>query len=413
MIPPPVERQASHRRSGAAHAPSWHGIYVTTSLSRSSGGPFHSVSGLARAVAAEAPGSVSVVGAYADAALWPEDCRQWSATPLAAVPYRGLLTVGAMRRCLRTVLDSVADRGAAPLVHLHGLWDAASLTLASTSESSRIPLVISPRGMLEPWALRHRGSKKKLALTLWQRSQLVHAGLLHATSAMECEGFRQAGLRNPVAIVPNGIDLPADIGDLGSRASREAPSSRRCVFLSRLHPKKGLPMLLAAWARLRPRGWTLQIAGSGEPRHEREVRDTIERLKLDGVTLEGDLRGADKWRFLATADLFVLPTYSENFGIAVAEAMAAGLPVITTRGTPWQVLRDEQMGWWVDADEPSLTGALREATSAPSAVLAERGGRARSHAIATYSWPAIGRRMLDCYRWLRGIGPTPTDIVFE
>lgn len=413
MIESISDPRSRNLQSGAADTPSWHGIFVTTSLSRSSGGPFHSVSGLARAVTAVDAGSISVVGAYADAEVWPEDRRQWAATPVAAVPHRGLLAVSAMRRCLRTMLDAGAARGVAPLLHLHGIWDAASLTLASLPDARPIPLVVSPRGMLEPWALRQRSTKKKIALTLWQRSQLAHAGLLHATSAMECEGLRQAGLRNPVAIVPNGIDLPADIGDLGAGAPRGASGDRRCVFLSRLHPKKGLPMLLAAWARLQPQGWTLEIAGSGEPRHEREVRDTIQRLNLHGVTLVGDLRGTDKWRFLATADLFVLPTYSENFGIAVAEAMAAGLPVITTRGTPWQVLRDERMGWWVDADEQSMAGALREATSEPAATLADRGQRARSHAIAMYSWAAIGRRMRDCYRWLLGIGPLPMDIVFE
>jgi glycosyltransferase involved in cell wall biosynthesis len=171
-------------------------------------------------------------------------------------------------------------------------------------------------------------------------------------------------------------------------------------------------MLLAAWKRIRPQGWTLEIAGSGEPRHEAEVRDIIRRLQLHEVSLVGDLRGVQKWRFLANADLFVLPTFSENFGVAIAEAMAAGIPVITTRGTPWRALRDERMGWWIDADEHALATALREATSEPLAALHDRGQRARHYAMKTFGWPAIGQRMMACYEWVLGIGPATQDIEF-
>ncbi len=390
-------------------------VFLTTSLSRSSGGPFLSVSGLADAVARDGGATVSVVGAYTNPSLWDEDRMQWSGTPIKAMAYSGLRSVLPLRDTLAATLAPNSRRDTGMLVHLHGLWDAASLALALLRKPLECPLVVSPRGMLEPWALAQRKIKKLAALRLWQRNLLTTATILHATSHMEYEGFRRLGFRNPVAIVPNGIDFPSDDvlrGDASPHSrTPEAAPSRRCVFLSRLHPKKGLPILLSAWNRLRPQGWTLEIAGAGDQTHEREVREMIAALGLGGVSLVGDLRGREKWRFLAGADLFVLPTHSENFGIAVAEAMAVGVPVITTQGTPWQVLHDQQMGWWVPVDEQAVVTALHEAFSEPVPRLRARGERARRYVRESFGWDSIGHRMRSCYDWALDRGPLPGDIV--
>jgi len=390
-------------------------VFLTTSLSRSSGGPFLSVSGLADAVARDDHANVSVVGAYTDGSLWGEDRLQWSATPIRAMAYSGLRSVLPLRDALAATLAKDSGRHGDTLVHLHGLWDAASLALALLRRQCGGPLVVSPRGMLEPWALAQRKVKKKAALRLWQHNLLTESTILHATSQMEYEGFRRLGLRNPVAIVPNGIEIPSDGGARGdtiphSRSPDSGPA-RRCVFLSRLHPKKGLPILLSAWSRLRPQGWTLEIAGAGDQAYEREMGKLIAALGLEGVTLVGDLRGHEKWRFLANADLFVLPTHSENFGIAVAEAMAVGVPVITTQGTPWQVLHDQRMGWWVPVDEQAIVTALREAVSEPIPMLRARGERARRYVRDSFGWDSIGHRMRACYDWALERGPLPADIV--
>ncbi len=390
-------------------------VFLTTSLSRSSGGPFLSVSGLAKAVARDGKATVSVVGAYAEKSLWPEDRLQWSGTPVTAISYRGLRTSLPLRDALSKTLSAARDNAAGMLVHLHGIWDAASLALALLRKPLDCPLVISPRGMLEPWALEQRRIKKQMALRLWQHGLLGQAAILHATSQMEYEGFRRLGFRNPVAIVPNGIDIPPDdvVAEDGSPYPSRADDTplRRCVFLSRLHPKKGLPLLLHAWNRLRPQGWSLHIAGAGDGAYEREIRDIIRTLGLEGVFLVGDLRGDEKWQFLGGADLFVLPSQSENFGIAVAEAMAVGVPVITTQGTPWQVLRDQQMGWWVPADEESILTAMREAISEPQPRLRARGVRARKYVGDTFGWDSIGDRMRACYDWALERGPLPPEIV--
>jgi hypothetical protein len=165
------------------------------------------VSGLADAVAKDGGAAVSVVGAYADPSLWCEDQKQWSGTPIKAMAYNGLRTAFPLRDALAATMASQTRRNAASLVHLQGLWDGASLALALLRNPLECPLVVSPRGMLEPWALAQRKIKKKAALGLWQQGLLTKATILHATSQMEYEGFRRLGLRNPVAIVPNGIDI--------------------------------------------------------------------------------------------------------------------------------------------------------------------------------------------------------------
>lgn len=182
------------------------------------------------------------------------------------------------------------------------------------------------------------------------------------------------------------------------------------VCFSRLHPKKGIPLLLDAWAQAQPPGWELEIAGLAADGYDRELARQIAGLRLQHVRLVGEKTGTAKWDFLADADLFILPSYSENFGIAVAEAMAMGLPVITTHGTPWEVLSERHLGWWVAPDVAPLTRAIREATAEPAAVLAARGAKAGDYARATFGWPGIGERMVNCYRWLLGEGDKPADL---
>ena len=387
---------------------SWDTVYVTTGLSPLDGGPFRSVSGLAKAVTATGRTTVQVVGGCRSLRNWEADRREWLPITVDAIEGRGLRAAAAMAASISRAVAGAGRVGRPAVVHASGLWDHGSLAVDRTTRMATFPLVVSPRGMLEPWALNHRRLKKSVAMLLWQRRQLARADMLHATSEMECEQFRRLGLRNPVCVIPNGIDMPAE--PTVHRPAGTTP--RRCLFLSRLHPKKGLPLLLEAWGRARPQGWVLDIAGNAEGGHDRDVEQLIRTLRLDGVRLVGEQSGEAKWRFLAGGDLFVLPSYSENFGIVVAEAMAVGLPVITTRGTPWAVLKDQNLGWWVPATVDGIEAGLRAATAESPDRLAERGRLARDYATQSFAWPAIGTRMAACYAWLLGLGPVPPDVVF-
>lgn len=391
----------------AAGTQTWDTLFLTTGLSRKDGGPFLSVSGLAKAVMKTRRSRVSVLGAYRNAAEWEVDSEQWQPLPVTAVQSRGVATAGPLAAALRSVVSSAQSKRRRLIIHSSGLWDSASLAVSLSGVAGLVPLVMSPRGMLEPWALSHHRLRKRLALLTWQQKQLQSAAMLHATSDLEHQSIRSFGLRNPVCVIPNGVEIPPHAHKPTVGRSR---SLRRCVFLSRLHPKKGIPLLLEAWAQAQPPGWKLEIAGAAANGYDRELARQIADVGLQNVRLVGEKTGTQKWEFLAEADLFILPSYSENFGIAVAEAMAMGLPVITTHGTPWEVLSERHLGWWVAPDVAPLTRAIREATAEPAAALAARGAKASDYARATFGWSGIGERMVNCYGWLLGERDKPDDL---
>jgi glycosyltransferase involved in cell wall biosynthesis len=287
------------------------------------------------------------------------------------------------------------DEALPALLHDHGLWLPSNVLAAFAAARHEIPLVISTRGMLTGWALRHNRWKKRLAWWGYQRWVLQQAALFHVTSQEEVDALRDLGFDQPAAIIPNGVPLP----NLADLKGKEA-GSRRVLFLSRLHPKKGLPMLLEAWAEVRPVGWTLELMGPSEDGHRAELEVQARRLGLsDQIHFAGPVSDDEKWNVYRRADLFVLPTYSENFGIVVAEALAAGVPAITTTGAPWEDLEARDCGWWVDPEAGEIADALREATALEPAEREAMGRRGRRLVEEQYSWPGVAERMVAAYRW--------------
>jgi glycosyltransferase involved in cell wall biosynthesis len=251
--------------------------------------------------------------------------------------------------------------------------------------------------------LRNSRLKKFLPWILWERRTLASATLLQAMSEQEADAFLPLGLSNPVSIQPVGLE----IAQVQPRPPRPT-GPRTCLFLSRIHPKKGLPMLVRAWARVRPPNWQLLIIGPDDNGHSGEVERLVASLGLgDGVVLRGPAYGAEKWNLLATADLFILPSYSENFGIVVAEAMAAGLPVITTTGTPWNMLQEKRVGWWVEPTEAAVATALGDATNRPAAELVAMGEKAALIARQDFTWEQITRSLHAAYSWASAGGEKP------
>lgn len=299
------------------------------------------------------------------------------------------------------------------LFHIHGLWTPFELQCARLARRHGAKLVFSPHGMLEPWAFRHKAVKKWLAWHLYQRKLLGQADLLVVNSHQEYLGVRARGLGNPVAVIPNAVD-PAG---LEPRLPRQVNERRRVLFLSRIAPIKGLDDLLEAWSRL-PGGHSFElcIAGAPDPGSDylQKMQDKTASLGLgESVRFVGPLHGPEKWAAYEQADLFVLPSRGENFGIVVAEAMLAGLPVITTTATPWAVLREQGMGWMVDNSVQSLAEALGEAlTLAPQKLLA-MGALARAYA-QRYSWQEVAALYQSTYQWLlQQAVPKPDWIYLE
>lgn len=226
------------------------------------------------------------------------------------------------------------------IVHINGIWTPQNWGFQSVAQKQGIKVVVSPHGMLEPWILAHNSFKKKIALFLYQRRALKQSICLHATAQMEAANIKALGYKNPIHIIPNGIYLQ-DI-----KGIKEYYGTKKMIFMSRIHPKKGIEVLLEAWRDCYTEDWTLEIAGTGEENYMASLIQSVE--DLENVRFVGAKYGEEKWDFLRSADVMVLPTHSENFGIVVAEALAVGVPVITTQGTPWEDLETYKCGWWID-----------------------------------------------------------------
>jgi glycosyltransferase involved in cell wall biosynthesis len=308
---------------------------------------------------------------------------------------------------LRAVCRESVARGNGLLMHDFGMWLPANHTAVSVSQELEIPLVISPCGMLASWALKHKRWKKRLAWWLYQKRDLRKARMLVATAEQEVRDLQRWNSGKPVALIPNGVVLPR-----GKRLETTDQRQRTVVFLGRIHPVKGLKNLVEAWSQVRPEGWRCVLAGPDEAGHKAQLEALIaaRQLKSD-FGFPGLMGEAEKWELLRGADLFVLPSFTENFGVAAAEALACGVPVIATKGTPWGELEEWRCGWWVEMGVEPLAAALREATSLAEGTRREMGGRGQRLVQEKYAWPRIAGDLLATYQWVLGSGRKPSGVV--
>jgi len=378
-------------------------VHVAAGLHPRSGGPSRTVVQLTDALARQPQLSVtllsqSLAGEPSVASTAPEVARRMAGSSSARAMRLALPLRAELHRLLGSHRPSV--------IHSHGLWAPAVHWACRAARRRGIPLVAHPRGMLEPWALGHKAWKKRIGMALFQRRDLDAARVLIATSAQEYENIRKLGLRQPVAVIPNGVDLVSPRHAV-RRSPRQGERVRNALFLSRIHPKKGLPNLLQAWARLSPRGWRLRIAGPDEGGHLAEVMALARHLGIaESIDVVGEVDGERKSDTYGDADLFVLPTFSENFGVVVAEALAHGVPVITTRGAPWGDLETERCGWWIDIGVDPLVEALRAAMALSDDERQAMGARGREY-VRRYDWEAIARDTVAVYSWILGSGVRP------
>ena len=373
-------------------------IHVVAGLDPRHGGPSYSVPRLCEALRAHGT-DVRILTVRETRAL-PESSITAYPQDFANVPLlRSLRLSSGLAKVMRM------EARANDVVHVHGLWLMPNVYAGNAAAAAGRPLIVTPRGMLAPEALAFSAGKKRLFWRLLQKPAYAHAAAWHATSEAEAEEIRAFGVRAPIAIIPNGIDIP----NSPERPLPKQTQRRTILYLGRIHPMKGLPDLVGAWSHLaneRP-NWNLRIVGPDEGGHRAELESMVQQGCVPRVVFEGPVYGAEKTRVLQEADLFVLPTKNENFGLTVAEALAAGIPAIVSHGAPWSGLETERCGWWVERGVEQLLPALRAATALPDLERRTMGLRGRAWMERDFGWDAVANRMWRLYSWSAGKGERP------
>lgn len=282
------------------------------------------------------------------------------------------------------------------VVHSNGVWRFHNQVVVRFAQTQKAQLVLSPRGMLEPWSLKQNRIRKQLAWWLYQKKAVCSASVLHATSELESQNLLRLVPEANVVVIPNGVSMPTtDLCSGGEGGDRTA------LFLSRIHPKKGIELLMESWSEVRPTGWVLKLYGPDSDGYGQKIKKDIERLGLEGcVELLPPVFGSEKSAVMQNADVFVLPSFSENFGNVVPEALSHGVPVITTTGTPWSIIRDARCGWWVCPTKTGLSEAIAEATNMSDSQLNEMGKRGMELVVDRFSWETVSEQFTKLYQEL-------------
>lgn len=295
------------------------------------------------------------------------------------------------------------------ILHVHGLWTPWLHRAQVWARREGIPVVLSPHGMLAPWAMAHKRWKKVLPWTLYQRADVRRAALIHTTAEQEAQWVRELGFRNPVAEVPLGTDLP------DSPAAHDGPV-KILLFVGRIYPVKGLDLLLKAWALAKDRtigwDWHLLLVGPDQAGHMAELerlacslglttrRGSIESVGGADATFAGPLYGDEKGAAYRMARGLILSSYTENFGGVVIDALAFGLPVLTSAATPWKHLEAAGCGQTFALTPEALAETLATFVSASDAERQKAGLKGRALVEHNYTWEAVGRKMAEAYRVL-------------
>lgn len=332
------------------------------------------------------------------------DRPSWNPISLHAYPAR--LKDFALAPGLKTALVE----GDYDVLHQHGLWLYPSIAVLRGRRRTGRPVVISTQGMLEPWALGNARVKKQVAAVLFERANLAGASCIHC-SASEVAGVRAFGLRNPIAVIPNGVDMPDTHTELARPSWLPNDGRRTLLFLGRLHPKKGIRETLDAWSLVSARrnevsnAWRLVFVGWDDGGHANAFAAHARSLGLTDVIFAGPVYGDDKKAVYAHADAFILASHSEGLPVAVLEAWSYGLPVFMTREC--NLSEGFNAGASVDVvtDPAALARVLLKRLSGPD--LSTIGRRGRELVRTRFSWAAIGQQLIAVYNWLAQRGPRP------
>jgi glycosyltransferase involved in cell wall biosynthesis len=377
-------------------------IYLMGPVSRAAGGMLDAVRNLALAVRRRQCYELSVVGLED-----PETRRDkslWGKIETKAMPVRGPRTFGYAPQMYTTLQAEDPD-----LLHVHGLWIYTSVAAIRWARRQR-PYVVSPHGMLDPWALDNSRLKKRISAALYENRHLRGAACLHALNDAEAEAIRGYGLKNPVCVIPNGVELPVE-----ANAKRSPGQNRNLLYLGRLHPKKGLPLLVEAWCRIRhmaeESGWSLVIAGWDQLGHQSDLQALAAKLHADSrIDFVGPRFGEEKSAAFREASAFILPSLSEGLPMSVLEAWSWRLPVLMTTNCNLPEGSKAGAAIVMEADIDDICQALIKLFHMDNVELESVGARGRRLVEGKFQWPHIAQQMTQVYDWLLGRASQPSCI---
>lgn len=295
--------------------------------------------------------------------------------------------------------EKVLNKVHPDVFHTNCCWMPQSARTAMWAKQEGYKVVYTPHGMLEPWIMkRHYWTKKVPAMLFFQKRGIQIADMVHATAESEKNNLLALGWNRNIKVIPNCVR----IDEIAMKQSWKR--RKNILFLSRVHVKKGINFLIEAAAQLNDNvnvnfyGYSITIAGPGEESYVNELKQMASRLGVaDTFRFIGPVFSDEKWKLYQEADLFVLPTHSENFGIVVAEALASGTPVITTTGTPWEELNTHHCGWWVPVGSRPLAEALKKFLECGEEELSAMGQRGRELIRDRYSANRVATQFKEMY----------------
>lgn len=370
---------------------------IIQGISNASAGPSYSVGAISQHLAAR--------GNHVEIMTFGPRPTEWPFDTSLKIFDGGCERIGlAGWKAIRWVRSIAQDSA---ILHGHSVWRTANLFPLLLDSRTPVKIVWSPRGTFSEWSWRYRAPLKRPFWHLLQRPALKSVSCFHATSPAEYEDVRRRGFVNPVAIIPNGVDIP--------HAADQQPRSKKVVFLGRIHPVKGIDLLLPAWGALTEKfpDWQLIVAGPLDSIYAQNIAREANSGRLLRVRFPGEVTGERKTALLRDAALVVLPSYSENFAMVIAEALAHGVPVITTTGTPWREVIARNCGWYIEPSTEALHQAMTAAMSLPLEQLESMGRRGREWMTADYGWPQLAARMAGVYEWLLRDGARPDCVATD
>lgn len=287
------------------------------------------------------------------------------------------------------------------LIHVHAIFSYPATIAMTIARQQNIPYVNSPHGLLCQWSLQQGAQKKHIYLNLLEKANLFGAKAIHVTARQEQVEIELLGWALKTVVLPLGLQISPAIADARAQLHRmlDIPSQVPILlFLSRIHPKKGVDYLIPALGKLRDRHFAFVLAGSGDPEYEAVLERLIQANHLGDRTFKlGFVTGINKNTCLQGADLYVLTSHSENFGVSVLEALAAGTPVLITKGVALaELVRSQQLGWVVDLDIDAIAAAIAQSLDQPQ-VNQQIGDRAAKYIAEHYTWNKIAVNLQQLY----------------